>query len=142
MIPGGKIPEPEPEPEPEPAPTSRLAYSSSGTSRGYSRPSYGSAGRFPYGYCTWYVASRRHVGWLGNAGDWLYNARAAGYATGYSPQAGSIMVTSESGWGHVAYVESVGAGTVTISEMNYNGWGVVNSRTLSTSSGVIRGYIY
>ncbi len=142
MVPDGKMYEVEPEPEPESSNTS-LASSSGSTSTGYSYPraSYGTS-RFPYGYCTWYVASRRNVGWMGNAGDWLYNARSAGYSTGYSPSAGSIMVTAESGWGHVAYVESIGNGTVTVSEMNYAGWGVVNSRTLSTSAGVIRGYIY
>ena len=98
---------------------------------------------FPYGYCTWYVAQYKYVPWGGNAGTWLYNARAYGAKTGKTPKVGSILVTSESWYGHVAIVESVnGNGTITIKEMNYKGFAVASKRTLSTSSRVIKGYIY
>lgn len=102
----------------------------------------GAGHSFPYGYCTWYLAQKRYIPWGGNAGTWLYSAKVSGYKTGKTPQKGSIMVTSESWWGHVAIVESVGKGTVTVSEMNYKGWGKVSRRTISTSSRVIKGYIY
>jgi LysM repeat protein len=102
----------------------------------------GTGHRFPYGYCTWYVAQRRYVPWGGNAGTWLYHAKAAGYATGKTPRVGSIMVSSESWWGHVGIVEKVSGGNITISEMNYKGWGKKSSRTLSASSRVIKGFIY
>ena len=102
----------------------------------------GAGHRFPYGYCTWYVAQRRFVPWGGNAGAWLYNAKSMGYYTGKTPKVGSIIVTAESWWGHVGVVESVGGGSVTISEMNYNRWGKVNRRSLPASSRVIKGYIY
>jgi surface antigen len=102
----------------------------------------GAGHRFPYGYCTWYVAQRRYVPWGGNAGTWLYHAKAAGYLTGKTPRVGAILVTAESWWGHVAIVESVGGGSITISEMNYAHWGKTDRRTLSTSSRVIKGYIY
>lgn len=98
---------------------------------------------FPYGYCTYYVSTRRNVTWSGNAITWLGNARAQGYPTGNTATVGAIMVTSEGGYtGHVAYVEGVDGDNVTISEMNYKGWGVISSRTISASSGFIRGYIY
>ncbi|MFH1508742.1 MAG: LysM peptidoglycan-binding domain-containing protein [bacterium] len=98
---------------------------------------------FPYGYCTYYVASKRNVVWSGNAKSWLTNAARAGYAIGKTPETGSIVVTYESGWGHVAYVESVnGDGSFTVSEMNYVGWGVVNTRTMSAGSGMVAGFIY
>ena len=98
---------------------------------------------FPYGYCTWYVAQKRGcIPWGGNAGAWLANARAYGYSTGSEPVPGAIMVTRESWWGHVAYVESISGNSVTISEMNKHGWGRTNYRTLNKSSWVIRGYIY
>jgi surface antigen len=104
-------------------------------------PSVGN--RFPWGYCTWYVASvRGDVTWRGNAGQWLGNAAAQGRATGRVPAVGSIMVTNESWWGHVAYVEAVHGDRVTVSEMNYAGYGVKSTRTVSNSSGVIKGYIY
>jgi surface antigen/LysM repeat protein len=98
---------------------------------------------YPYGWCTYYVATRRYVpsSW-GNARSWLSSAKRAGYATGSEPAAGAIVVTSESGWGHVAYVESVNGGTITISEMNYEGWGVTSRRTISANGGVVRGYVY
>ena len=100
------------------------------------------AHNFPYGWCTWYVATKRHVPWGGNAGTWLYHAKAFGAKTGKTPTVGSIVVTNESRWGHVAYVEKVKGNTITVSEMNYKGWGVKSSRTISTKSSVIKGYIY
>lgn len=97
---------------------------------------------FPYGYCTWYVASKKHVPWGGNAGTWLYHAKAYGAKTGKTPKKGAILVTNESWYGHVAIVESVNGNSITISEMNYKGFAVKSTRTLSTKSGVIKGYIY
>ncbi|MDQ1283787.1 MAG: hypothetical protein QG620_135 [Patescibacteria group bacterium] len=102
----------------------------------------GAGHSFPYGYCTWYVAQRKYVPWGGNAGTWLYHAKAAGYATGKTPRVGSIMVSSESWWGHVGIVEKVSGGSITISEMNYKGWAKKSTRTLSASSRVIKGFIY
>ncbi len=99
--------------------------------------------RFPYGYCTYYVSSRRTIPWPGNAITWLSGARSYGFATGDTPQAGAIIVTSEGGWtGHVAMVDTVNGDSITISEMNYSGWGVISSRTISTSYRAILGYIY
>lgn len=100
------------------------------------------AHRFPYGWCTWYVASRRHIPWGGNAGTWLYHAKSYGAKTGKTPQKGAIIVTGESRWGHVAIVEKVKGDQVTIKEMNYKGWGIVSSRNISAKSSVIKGYIY
>jgi len=102
----------------------------------------GTGHTFPYGYCTWYVAQRRYVPWGGNAGTWLYQAKLRGYKTGKDPKKGAILVTSESWWGHVAVVEKVGKGTITVSEMNYKGWGKTSTRTISTNNRVIKGYIY
>jgi surface antigen len=101
------------------------------------------ANGYPYGWCTYYVATRRYVpsSW-GNARNWLTSARRAGYSTGSEPAVGAIVVTGESGYGHVAYVESVNGDTITVAEMNYEGWGVTSRRTLSASAGVIRGFVY
>jgi surface antigen len=102
----------------------------------------GTGHKFPYGYCTWYVAQKRYVPWGGNAGTWLYHAKSMGYATGKTPRVGSIMVSSESWWGHVAIVEKVSGSTITISEMNYAGWAKKSSRTLDYHSRAIKGFIY
>lgn len=145
LIPGGQKEESQTTPSLE---TSRRQYATS--SGGYPTVSgwkklEGKAGaghKFPYGYCTWYVSQRRFVPWGGNAGTWLYNAKVLGYKTGRAPQTGSIIVTSESWWGHVALVEKVNSDSVVVSEMNYERWGKVNRRTISLKSRVIKGFIY
>ena len=101
------------------------------------------ANHFAYGYCTWYVANRRNVPWFGNAIQWWPNAPPYGYAEGQTPVVGAIMVTRESGWGHVAYVESVnGDGSWTVSEMNFAGWNVLSRRTLRPGQAPVVGFIY
>lgn len=98
---------------------------------------------FPYGYCTYYAAQRRFVPWSGNAIAWLSGAQSFGFATGITPQVGAIIVTSEGGkTGHVGIVEEVHGDQITITEMNYRGWGVISSRTISAGYGPIMGYIY
>ena len=105
----------------------------------------GSAGgnRFVYGYCTWYVASRRPVPWLGDAYQWFGQAQAYGWATGQAPKPGAIMVTWESGWGHVAIVERVNAdGSYLVSEMNFIGWAVISQRAIKPGTVPLIGFIY
>jgi surface antigen/peptidoglycan hydrolase CwlO-like protein len=107
--------------------------------------------RFAFGYCTWYVATRRCIPWLGNAWDWWRNAAAMGYAEGQVPERGAVVVWGRSGSspdGHVAYVEAVGpdggvpAGSFLVSEMNYRGWDQVDYRTVKIGSPGILGFIY
>jgi LysM repeat protein len=99
--------------------------------------------RFPWGYCTWYVSTKRFVPWLGNAIDWWPNAAAMGFPEGMTPRVGAIMVTRESYVGHVAYVESVdGNGGFTISEMNYKGFGIVDQRSFASNPYFLVGFIY
>ena len=92
------------------------------------------ANTYTPGYCTYFVASRRAVpsGW-GNARNWLANARAAGWATGSTPRVGAIAWTGVGAMGHVAYTERVEGNRALISEMNYNGLGVVSQRWVSFS---------
>ena len=124
------------------------APSSANNYGGYSVRVGGSAGgwsngTFPYGYCTWYVATRRHVYWDGNASDWWPNARRAGRPEGQTPEVGAIMVTWESSYGHVAYVEQVNPdGSWVVSEMNFVAWGVVDHRTIHRGQVPLIGFIY
>lgn len=141
MIPDGVGPE-EAEPAPAPAPAAPTPAPTSKTRTRVASYSGSSYNRFPYGWCTYHVASRRNIPWSGNAGQWYGNARAAGYAVGRAPAAGAIMVTGESGYGHVAYVESVSGNSFTVSEMNYIGWGITSSRTITTGSVPLIGFIY
>lgn len=97
---------------------------------------------FVAGQCTWYVANQRNIPWSGNAIDWWPNARAAGFAEGPTPEVGAVMVTRESGYGHVALVQSVSGSSWTVTEMNYRGPFVVDSRTLSPGQAPVVGFIY
>lgn len=143
IIPDGSIDEPAPA-APAPAqPTSSRRVAAAPARAGLASGAYGGgSNRFPWGYCTWWVAHKRYVPWSGNANQWYYNAQAYGRPVGRAPVSGAIMVTWESGWGHVAYVESVSGGSFTVSEMNYAGYGVVSSRTITTSSVPLIGFIY
>jgi hypothetical protein len=87
--------------------------------------------KFPVGWCTYYVATKRNVTWNGDAGYWYANASAQGYAVGGTPKVGAIMVTWESWAGHVAYVEAVNAdGSWVVSEMNWVAFDVIDERTI------------
>ena len=108
---------------------------------------------FAYGFCTYYVATRRCVPWLGNAGSWFIAAAQMGYKEGSLPVAGAIVVfrpgvDGVSSEGHVAYVEAVGpaagipAGAFKLSEMNFAGWNRVDYRVISNASADVEGFIY
>jgi surface antigen len=108
---------------------------------------------FAFGQCTWYVASRRCIPWLGNAKDWYYAAAAMGFKEGHQPVPGAVVVfwpggDGASSLGHVAYVEAVGPaagiplGYFKLSEMNYAGWDQVDYRVLPNNSSGIQGFIY
>jgi peptidoglycan DL-endopeptidase LytE len=89
------------------------------------------ANKFPAGWCTYYVATKRNVTWNGDAGYWYANASAQGYAVGSAPKVGAIMVTWESWAGHVAYVEAVNPdGSFVVSEMNWVAFDVMDERTI------------
>lgn len=96
---------------------------------------------FYAGQCTSYVASRATITWGGNAGQWLGNAAAQGYETSKQPELGSIVVTSESGAGHVAIVEEIKGDVMVVSEMNYVGVGKLTKREIPLNYGKIKGYI-
>ncbi len=104
---------------------------------------YDGGNTYDYGYCTWYVKNRRGASLpnnLGNANTWYSRASGMGMAVGSVPRAGAVGTTTRGSLGHVVYVESVNAdGSINISEMNYQGFGVTSSRTASASEFL---YIY
>ena len=131
---------------PSPLPTPPAPASPPAPSRpfGDRAPVIGGGGHFSWGWCTWYVSTKRYVPWMGNAIEWYRNAAAMGFAEGQAPKVGAIMVTRESGWGHVAYVEGVDADGKgwTVSEMNYKGFGVVDTRHIRPGQVPLVGFIY
>lgn len=95
------------------------------------------------GYCTWHVKNRRGdlPNNLGNANMWVSRASSQGMSTGSTPRAGAVAYQPASSLGHVAYVEAVhNDGTVTVSEMNWNGWNVTSQRRVPAST--FTAYIY
>jgi len=99
--------------------------------------------RFAFGNCTYYVYNRRQVPWQGDAWAWYGNAQAMGFPTGPAPRPGSIMVTWESGYGHVAYVESVNQdGSWLVSEMNWVAFNTVDRRSIRPGGVPLIGFIY
>lgn len=118
---------------------------------GYSGSGYTVIGTLRLGYnggypgqCTNYAHYKRPdlPAMMGNGGEWLSYARSYGIATGFYPRVGSIMVSGESWYGHVAFVESVSGGSFTVTEMNYVGPYVVSRRTIAIGAGFIKGFIY
>jgi surface antigen/peptidoglycan hydrolase CwlO-like protein len=113
--------------------------------------SHSCGNRFAYGYCTYYVATRRCIPWLGNAWQWMGNAAAMGYREGHTPARGAVAVWGRGGYspeGHVAFVEQVGpaagvpAGSFLISEMNFRGWNRVDYRVVPDNAPGLVGFIY
>ncbi|MFQ3854395.1 CHAP domain-containing protein [Staphylococcus sp. 2S1] len=106
-----------------------------------------SANLYTSGQCTWYVFDKVGGGigstW-GNANNWASAASSAGYTVNNSPEAGSILQSSEGPMGHVAYVENVNSdGSVNVSEMNYSGGPYsVSERTISAGEASSYNYIH
>lgn len=82
-----------------------------------------------YHSCTWYVASRRPVGFWNNATSWLKQAKRDGWATGSTPVVGAIAWET----GHVAYVEAIDGNQILISERNLDLKGSYSERWVSAS---------
>ncbi|HVC39474.1 MAG TPA: CHAP domain-containing protein [Candidatus Dormibacteraeota bacterium] len=98
---------------------------------------------FPWGQCTYWVASQRYVPWSGNAINWWANARTYGEPEGQVPVVGAIAVFDNGYLGHVAYVTKVlPNGSWEQSEMNVGGVGVEDTRTIAPNIGYFVGFIY
>lgn len=77
--------------------------------------------------CTWYawnqVYNRLGIAlpaW-GNGGQWLDNAKNAGYSTGTIPKANSLAVyNGYDAWGHVEFVTAVNGNNITVNSGGYN----------------------
>lgn len=127
--------------------TTQTATSNTTTSTNTTTTASNSGNLYTSGQCTWYVYDRvgGKIGstW-GNANNWATAAQNAGYTVNNTPAKGAILQSSAGAYGHVAYVESVNSdGSITVSEMNYNGGPfVVSSRTISASEASSYNYIH
>ena len=97
------------------------------------------------GQCTWWC--KNQAPWipngLGNAAEWLTNARNQGFQTSQKPQVGAIAIWGPGidpplGFGHCAKVIAVRPdGTFTVSEMNWQGVGKVDTRNVGDRSNLM-----
>lgn len=144
VVPGGKPYDVVHPPAPKPAVAAAKTKSAPVTAKIYSNLANG----YPFGQCTYYVATRRHIPWMDNAGGWYRDAIAAGFKVGRTPAAGAIMVSVEGNpLGHVSFVEKVNSdGSWVVSEMNFRanggGWGRVDHRTVVPGTIHLIGFIY
>jgi surface antigen len=113
----------------------------------YYHGSYGDPWGFALRNCTSFVAWRLRmtdgladfdnyfggVHW-GNAQHWDKAASELGYLVDDVPAVGAVAQTDDGSKGHVAWVESVGDGTVTVEEYNYGVAGGYDVRTVPSSS--------
>jgi surface antigen len=104
------------------------------------------------GQCTWWAIYKFHTftglypnlvapGNNGNAMYWAGNAVYNGWTVSPTPRVGSIAVfpqyTNGAGSvGHVAWVTAVAGGSITVSEMHFPTFNVVDTRTLTPVSTV------
>ena len=100
---------------------------------GYLTQNTSGANAYPWGQCTYYVATVYNIpGDWGNADTWFPSAQAAGYVTTGTPTPGAVVVWGSGGgysvYGHVGVVQSVQGGTFTVTEMNFYGVGIVDTR--------------
>lgn len=138
IVPHGQLPE-APKPTPAPASTKTAKAAS---------PSIPKAIKITGGHkfvkcqCTDYVSRKVFVPWGGNANRWIANSKAYGAVIDRKPVAGAILVTNESRYGHVMYIESVSGSKVTASEWNYKGPCILTTRTFDISDKRIQGVIH
>ncbi len=107
------------------------------------QPGPSNPNRFDPGQCTWYVAQIYSIPWMGNANEWPASAAAAGQAEGMTPVVGAIMESADSGYGHVSVVTAVADNNDwTVTEMNYMGPFVTDTRQVSRGSSNLVTFIY
>lgn len=107
--------------------------------------------RFSYGQCTYWADLEYHrvtgywVDWIGNAYQWYWGAKAAGWVVSSTPKVYSIIVLQSyiegaGYYGHVAVVEKINPdGSVLTSNMNWysnGGWNIQSWVTFWPGSGV------
>jgi peptidoglycan DL-endopeptidase CwlO len=115
---------------------------SGGGGGGFLSQNTSGANAYPAGQCTYYVATIYNIpGDWGNADTWFPSAAAEGFATSSTPSPGAVVVWGSGGgyseFGHVAVVQSVQSSTrFVVTEMNFYGVGIVDSRQVTSLSDV------
>lgn len=114
----------------------------------------GGANGYPAGQCTYYV--KMMAPWVGghwgNGQQWASSAAAAGFRVDHTPSVGSVAVyagganvggwIAAPGYGHVALVQSVNGGSVTITQGGTGFSNPMGPNTQTVSAGAAMAYIH
>lgn len=108
--------------------------------------SSGISNGYDCGWCTWWAAFRRMQtgnpvpsNW-GDAYTWAAAAAGSGHTVSLTPVAGAVIWFN---YDHVGFVEGLNSdGSITISEMNQEGWDVVDYRNIPSDQLADYKYIY
>ncbi len=75
-------------------------------------------------YAAWKVyeayGNMPYWGGIGNANEWVRNARNVGIPTSSTPKAGTVGISFWGSYGHAVWVEAVDGNSVIVSEYNYD----------------------
>lgn len=86
--------------------------------------SWGMYNRECVSYTAWKVyqtfGNMPNWGGVGNANQWLADARRAGIATGSTPQVHSVAISMRGYYGHAMWVEQVSGDMIYVSQYNYD----------------------
>jgi len=86
--------------------------------------SWGMYNRECVSYTAWKVyqtfGNMPNWGGVGNANQWLADARRAGIATGSTPQVHSVAISMHGYYGHAMWVEQVSGNMIYVSQYNYD----------------------
>ncbi|PNZ84273.1 CHAP domain-containing protein [Staphylococcus microti] len=89
------------------------------------------------GQCTAYAFEQRQLrqrpipnNWV-DAKYWAMHAQQAGYTVSHQPRVNAILVSQEGAYGHVAIVEACYRNGIRVSEMNWQGEGIVSTRFIN-----------
>lgn len=86
--------------------------------------SWGMYNRECVSYAAWKVyqtyGNMPYWGGVGNANQWIRDARAAGIATGPTPQAHAVAISMSGYYGHAMWVEKVSGDMIYVSQYNYD----------------------
>jgi hypothetical protein len=87
------------------------------------------------GWCVSYVRAHGYEQYTGDAKDW------ANYINSDEPTIGGVVVLDEGPLDHLALITAVSSASLDLIEQNFEGLGIVSTRSLDRSSEDIIGFI-
>jgi surface antigen len=100
--------------------------------------SWGMYNRECVSYAAWKVyqtyGDMPYWGGVGNANQWISDAKTAGIATGTTPRAHAVAISMQGYYGHAMWVEQVSGNMIYVSQYNYDLHGHYSEMWVNASS--------